>query len=278
MLLLRHCGVVHAVDSHCSHMGADLSTADIEDTPGGVQCLRCPWHGKRFDLETGREVVRAPTGAALSAGTSSLCLSDAAVHRVHAVHNLGDGYVYVDVSSEGSVASDKFNAVYPSPPRNTHPTHATQPATEWPTPGAASPSTRSRDEQLGFASALSSPAPILVPYAGDLPIPPPPPPQCVTDGPGVLVMSSPDGAREAHAAARGLASPQSGLLAHAFKARRAAATSAVAARPTVPRTLFADPVADLAHKANLALHGPDGAAPRTWTGLTGYGDDMQMDG
>ena len=274
MLLLRHCGVIHCVDQHCSHMGADMAAADIEDT-AGVQCLRCPWHGKRFDLETGREVVRAP--AALSSAASGLCLSDATMHRVHAVHLLGDGFVYVDVASDGSVASDKFNVTSPSRHPATQASAAQQPA-EWPSPGAASPSTRFRDEQ---ASAASSPAPILVPYAGDLPIPPPPPPQCVTDGPGAFVMSSPDGAREAAAAAaaaRGLTSPQSGLLAHAFKARRTAATSAVASRPTVPRTLFADPVADLAHKANLALHGPDGAAPRTWTGLTGHGDDMQMDG
>ena len=41
----------------CRHLGADLAKGSID--PGG--CLVCPWHGARYDVETGR-MVRGPQG------------------------------------------------------------------------------------------------------------------------------------------------------------------------------------------------------------------------
>lgn len=42
-------GVVHAVDNTCIHRGGPLCEGRIDGT-----VVTCPWHGWRFDLETGR--------------------------------------------------------------------------------------------------------------------------------------------------------------------------------------------------------------------------------
>jgi nitrite reductase/ring-hydroxylating ferredoxin subunit len=34
----------------CPHLGGPLDDAPMEDG-----CIRCPWHGYRFDLRTGRD-------------------------------------------------------------------------------------------------------------------------------------------------------------------------------------------------------------------------------
>ncbi len=44
----------HVVESRCSHRGGPLHEGAVVDG-----CLECPWHGARFDLETG-EVRRGP--------------------------------------------------------------------------------------------------------------------------------------------------------------------------------------------------------------------------
>jgi hypothetical protein len=69
-------------------------------------------------------------------------------------------------------------------------------------------------------------------------------------------------------------------MGHAFRARRAAATSAVVTKPIVPRTLFASPVDELALKANLALHGhPAGSdGGKSYAGLRVDDSAMEMDG
>ena len=50
-------GRYSAVSRRCRHQLADLSKGSI-DRDG---CLVCPWHGSRYDLETGR-MVEGPKG------------------------------------------------------------------------------------------------------------------------------------------------------------------------------------------------------------------------
>ena len=50
-------GEYRAVSSRCRHQLADLSKGGI-DKDG---CLVCPWHGSRYDLDTG-EMVDGPQG------------------------------------------------------------------------------------------------------------------------------------------------------------------------------------------------------------------------
>ena len=44
----------YCLDARCTHAGAPLAEGELEN---GV--LQCPWHGSRFNIETG-EVVRGP--------------------------------------------------------------------------------------------------------------------------------------------------------------------------------------------------------------------------
>ncbi|MCA1710543.1 MAG: Rieske (2Fe-2S) protein [Actinobacteria bacterium] len=50
-------GSVRAVSSRCRHQLADLSKGSL-DANG---CLVCPWHGSRYDLDSG-EMVAGPKG------------------------------------------------------------------------------------------------------------------------------------------------------------------------------------------------------------------------
>ena len=50
-------GDVRAVSSRCRHQLADLSEGSL-DRDG---CLVCPWHGSRYDLDSG-EMVSGPRG------------------------------------------------------------------------------------------------------------------------------------------------------------------------------------------------------------------------
>ena len=50
-------GQLFAVTRHCRHLRADLANGSID--PDG--CLVCPWHGAKYDVETGR-MVRGPQG------------------------------------------------------------------------------------------------------------------------------------------------------------------------------------------------------------------------
>lgn len=54
VLVSRSEGTFHAVSAVCTHRGAPLADGTRE---GG--CVRCPWHGSRFDLADGR-VVEGP--------------------------------------------------------------------------------------------------------------------------------------------------------------------------------------------------------------------------
>lgn len=54
-------GRFYAVDETCTHRGGPLSQGDVE----GRQ-ITCPWHGARFDLETGNVLgppAARPVGA-----------------------------------------------------------------------------------------------------------------------------------------------------------------------------------------------------------------------
>lgn len=50
-------GEVRAVSARCRHQLADLSQGSL-DKDG---CLVCPWHGSRYDLDSG-EMVQGPRG------------------------------------------------------------------------------------------------------------------------------------------------------------------------------------------------------------------------
>ena len=49
VLLARHEGIIEAIVERCSHLGGPLSEGTLEDNS-----VRCPWHGSRFCLETGK--------------------------------------------------------------------------------------------------------------------------------------------------------------------------------------------------------------------------------
>lgn len=47
--LARHAGIYRALDGHCPHAGGPLAEGSVEDGR-----LVCPWHGREYELETGR--------------------------------------------------------------------------------------------------------------------------------------------------------------------------------------------------------------------------------
>jgi nitrite reductase/ring-hydroxylating ferredoxin subunit len=50
-------GNLFAVGRRCRHLRADLAGGSIDDDG----CLVCPWHGAKYDVDTGR-MVRGPQG------------------------------------------------------------------------------------------------------------------------------------------------------------------------------------------------------------------------
>jgi len=50
-------GELFAVTRRCRHLYADLAGGAID----GDGCLTCPWHGAKYDVQTGR-MVRGPQG------------------------------------------------------------------------------------------------------------------------------------------------------------------------------------------------------------------------
>jgi len=138
-------GEWYCIDAACHHLGGPLVEGDIEELGGGALCIRCPWHGRRVDLDSGRAVERV---------SDAWSLSDAPVQRTHAVV-LEHGYVFVHVATAaaGPCASDKFCV----------------------SPVAASPAI------APSPAARPSPQAYLIPYAGSARLPPPPPPLCAFD-------------------------------------------------------------------------------------------------
>ncbi|DBA91725.1 hypothetical protein WJX77_001180 [Trebouxia sp. C0004] len=100
--VLQHNGKVYAVDTSCFHQGGPLGTqGDIEDI-SGVACIRCPWHGYRFNLATGGHVQTDLSG--------NVC-EQHGKQRVHSVYDGGDGHYWVDINVDGipAAASDVYN-------------------------------------------------------------------------------------------------------------------------------------------------------------------------
>lgn len=58
-------GEVRAVSSRCRHQFADLSKGSI----GADGCLVCPWHGSRYDLDSGA-MTQGPHGFLGYVGTT----------------------------------------------------------------------------------------------------------------------------------------------------------------------------------------------------------------
>jgi nitrite reductase/ring-hydroxylating ferredoxin subunit/uncharacterized membrane protein len=58
VLLLRKGGKINALVNVCSHMGGPLNEGELV----GDCCVKCPWHGSVFSVETG-EVIEGPATA-----------------------------------------------------------------------------------------------------------------------------------------------------------------------------------------------------------------------
>lgn len=59
LALVRHDGVVHALEDRCPHADASIACGPVEN---GV--IACPWHYAEFDLETGA-VLSGPAGCGI---------------------------------------------------------------------------------------------------------------------------------------------------------------------------------------------------------------------
>ena len=93
----RRDGSVTAVSSRCRHQLADLSKGTI----GADGCLVCPWHGSRYDLDTGA-MTAGPKGflgyRGKTPGYTQLIKAYGAVLKLRrrAVRRDGDAYVVED--------------------------------------------------------------------------------------------------------------------------------------------------------------------------------------
>jgi nitrite reductase/ring-hydroxylating ferredoxin subunit len=54
ILVINRNNKFYCMVARCSHAGAPLAEGELENN-----VLKCPWHGSRFNIETG-EVVRGP--------------------------------------------------------------------------------------------------------------------------------------------------------------------------------------------------------------------------
>lgn len=50
LALAQHRGALHALDDRCPHAGASLSGGSVDEHGR----LVCPWHGREYDLASGR--------------------------------------------------------------------------------------------------------------------------------------------------------------------------------------------------------------------------------
>lgn len=77
LLVLRHAGVLHALDGLCTHGGGDLCAGQL----GPDGSLQCPRHGGRFDLASGHAIGEPATddltvhAARIEAGRVQVCLA-----------------------------------------------------------------------------------------------------------------------------------------------------------------------------------------------------------
>jgi len=75
--LVRHEGVVYALDDLCPHADASIAFGPVENG-----CIACPWHYAEFDLRTG-EVLSGPSPRGIrtypvreSGGEVEICLDE----------------------------------------------------------------------------------------------------------------------------------------------------------------------------------------------------------
>ncbi len=93
----RRDGEVRAVSSRCRHQLADLSKGTV-DASG---CLVCPWHGARYDVDSGA-MVEGPKGilwyVGRTPGYTQLVKAYGAVLKLRrrTVSRSGDAYVVQD--------------------------------------------------------------------------------------------------------------------------------------------------------------------------------------
>ncbi|CAL4141325.1 unnamed protein product [Meganyctiphanes norvegica] len=52
--LFRFGETVYGISEKCPHAGGPLHVGDIEELPDQSLCVRCPYHGWKFDLATGK--------------------------------------------------------------------------------------------------------------------------------------------------------------------------------------------------------------------------------
>ncbi|XP_071524899.1 uncharacterized protein [Panulirus ornatus] len=50
--LFRYGDIVYAISERCPHAGGPLHIGDIETLPDQSLCVRCPYHGWKFNLKT----------------------------------------------------------------------------------------------------------------------------------------------------------------------------------------------------------------------------------
>lgn len=79
VLLLRRGSQIYAISEICAHLGGPLSEGVLHSD----NSVSCPWHGSRFDLETGR-VINGPS--AYSQTCYQVLVQDGRVHIRPAPH------------------------------------------------------------------------------------------------------------------------------------------------------------------------------------------------
>mmetsp|Transcript_37330 Transcript_37330/g.69694 ORF Transcript_37330/g.69694 Transcript_37330/m.69694 type:complete len:174 (-) Transcript_37330:214-735(-) len=104
LLAFTTTATVYALDALCGHRGGPLESGDLEDIPGLGTCVRCPWHGRQYLLETGNEV-----------------LSDGGLRPSQRVFEteLRNGALYIRLAVPGRLPSDDFAEMKQAPSAKT---------------------------------------------------------------------------------------------------------------------------------------------------------------
>jgi len=96
----RRDGRIHCLDAICYHMGGPLiQSGDLEDVDRARrQCIVCPWHRYKIDLDSGEGLYQDMNLNWKSKGVKQ---------RVHTVEERPDG-IYVELQEQGKVESDGY--------------------------------------------------------------------------------------------------------------------------------------------------------------------------
>ncbi|GAX83392.1 hypothetical protein CEUSTIGMA_g10817.t1 [Chlamydomonas eustigma] len=103
--VLRLNGNLHAIDSICFHAGGPLGIGEIEDL-NGKNCIICPWHHYKIDIETGEKYYQAGVweNGKMKPGAWQ---SNGVKQRVHSTIE-ENGNIYVTFSKGTLVDSDGY--------------------------------------------------------------------------------------------------------------------------------------------------------------------------